>query len=214
MRRAIFIFGLMAMALSAAVVLDRVAVIVGKHAIKVSDVERDTRVTAFLNKTAVDLSAAARCKSAERLVDQSLIRDEIATGDYERATDKDAEYMLEQIRRERFGDSDSRLRQELTRDGVTEDELMDALRWQLTVLRFIEARFRPAVMVTDDAVKSYYDQHLSELRRQYPKDNSLEALESTIREQIASVQVDKLFDAWLADKRTEGRVVFRQEAFR
>src|SRR3569833_649743 len=90
MRRAILISMLLASLLPGAVVLDRVAVVVGKRAIKLSDIERDIRVTAFLTHATVDTSAAARCKSAERLVDQTVIRDEIATGDYERATDADA----------------------------------------------------------------------------------------------------------------------------
>ncbi|HVW11144.1 MAG TPA: hypothetical protein VHC90_21310, partial [Bryobacteraceae bacterium] len=76
--------------ISAAVVLDRTAVVVGNRAIKLSDVDRDIRVTSFLNRTAIDTSPAARRKAAERLVDQSVIRDEISTGDYQRATDAEA----------------------------------------------------------------------------------------------------------------------------
>jgi hypothetical protein len=213
MRRAILISMLLAAALPGAVVLDRVAVVVGKRAIKLSDVERDIRVTAFLNRAAVDTSPAARCKSAERLVDQTVIRDEIATGDYERATDAEAAGMLNNLRRDRFGSSEARLRQELTKYGVTQDQLTEALRWQLTVLRFIEERFRPAVLITDDTVKAYYDQHLAELRRQNPKDSSFDTLEPKIREQLASVEVDKQFDAWLADKKQDDRVTYRKEAF-
>jgi len=114
MRRAILISMLLASLLPGAVVLDRVAVVVGKRAIKLSDIERDIRVTAFLNHATLETSAAARCKSAERLVDQTVIRDEIATGDYERATDADAVGLLNNLRRDRFGGSDARLREELT----------------------------------------------------------------------------------------------------
>ncbi len=213
MRRAILISALLASMLSGAVVLDRVAVIVGKRAIKLSDIERDIRVTAFLNRAAVDTSPAARCKSAERLVDQTVIRDEIATGDYERATDEEAAGLLNNLRRDRFGGSEARLRQELAKYGVTQDQITEAMRWQLTVLRFIEERFRPAVLITDDAVKAYYNQHLTELRRQNPKDSGYDALEPKIREQLASAEVDKQFDAWLAEKRQDDRVTFKQEVF-
>jgi hypothetical protein len=213
MRRIIFISMLLVSSLPGAVVLDRVAVVVGKRAIKLSDIERDVRVTAFLNRAAVNVSAAARCKSAERLVDQTVIRDEIATGDYERATDEEAAGLLNNLRRDRFGGSEPRLRQELTKYGVTQDQITEAMRWQLTVLRFIEERFRPAVLITDDAVKAYYDQHLAELRKQNPNNSSFDALEPKIREQLASVQVDKQFDAWLAEKRQDDRVTFKQEVF-
>jgi hypothetical protein len=147
-------------------------------------------------------------------VDQTVIRDEIATGDYERATDEEAAGLLNDLRRDRFAGSEARLRQELTKYGVTQDQITEAMRWQLTVLRFIEERFRPAVLITDDAVKAYYDQHLTELRKQNPKDSSFEALEPKIREQLASAEVDKQFDAWLAEKRQDGRVTFKQEVFK
>ncbi|HEY4089184.1 MAG TPA: hypothetical protein VGM43_24815 [Bryobacteraceae bacterium] len=214
MRRAILISMLLASLLPGAVVLDRVAVVVGKRAIKLSDIERDIRVTAFLNRAAVDTSPAARCKSAERLVDQSVIRDEIATGDYERASDEEAAGLLNNFRRDRFGGSEPRLREDLTKYGVTQDQVTEAMRWQLTVLRFIEERFRPAVLITDDAVKTYYDQHLDELKKQNPKDSSFDTLEPKIREQLASAQVDKQFDAWLAEKRQDDRVTFKQEVFK
>jgi len=214
MRRLVLISMLLASAVPGAVVLDRVAVVVGKRAIKLSDIERDIRVTAFLNRGAVDTSPAARCKSAERLVDQSVIRDEIATGDYERATDEEAAGLLNNLRRDRFGGSEAGLRQELTKYGVTQDQIIEAMRWQLTVLRFIEERFRPAVLITDDAVRTYYDQHLNELRKQNPRDSSFHTLEPKIREQLASAEVDKQFDAWLAEKRTNDRVAFKQEVFK
>src|SRR6185312_11080565 len=121
--------------------------------------------------------------------------------------------LLNNIRRDRFGGSEARLRQELTKYGVTQDQITEALRWQLTVLRFIEERFRPAVLITDDAAKGYYDQHIEALRKQNPKGSSFEALEPKIREQLASAEVDKQFDAWLTEKRKDDRVTFRQEVF-
>lgn len=213
MRRLILMSMLFTFVLPGALVLDRVAVVVGKRAIKLSDIERDIRVTAFLNRTPVDMSSAARRKAAGRLVDQSVIRDEIATGDYERATDADAQGMLNKLRQDRFGGSEARLHADLAKYGISEDQLASELRWQLTVLRFIEERFRPAVLITDDAVKTYYDQHLAELRRENPQDSNFEALEPKIREQLASAEVDKQFDAWLAAKRKDDRVTFLKEAF-
>src|SRR5579863_3089124 len=117
---------------SGASVLDRIAVIVGKHAIKTSDIERDLRVTDFLNRAPVDLGLASRRQSAERLIDQEIIRDEIASGDYDRASDADAQKMLTAIRHDRYGDSDARLRLDLAKYGVTEDELRQELLWQMT----------------------------------------------------------------------------------
>lgn len=199
-------------AMRAGVVIDRIAVVVGKHAIKTSDIDRDLRVTEFLNRMPLDMSAAAKHKSADRLIDQSIIRNEISSGGYNRASDSDAEGMVAQIRRDRFGGSDARLRQELMRYGLSEEDLREELLWQLTVLRFIDERFRPGVLVSDQDVRSYYDQHLAQLKREYPRDYSFTALESKVRSIVEGEEVNKQFEAWLDDARRNTHIEYKQEA--
>src|SRR4051812_14724692 len=63
--------------LSGAVVLDRVAVVVGKRLVKASDVDRNVRVSQFLNRTPLKLNEEERRKVADRLIDQELIRQEM-----------------------------------------------------------------------------------------------------------------------------------------
>ena len=65
MRGRILIMGLSAM-LSGEVVIDRIAVIAGTHVIKLSDIDRDNRLTNFLNKTPLDFNAAAKREAVER----------------------------------------------------------------------------------------------------------------------------------------------------
>jgi parvulin-like peptidyl-prolyl isomerase len=204
---------LVAFQLQAAVVIDRIAVVVGKHVIKTSDIDRDLRVTEFQNRTPLDLSAAARRKSAERLIDQAVIRDEISTGGYNRASDAEAEAMLGQIRRERYGGSTALMRRELARYGLTEGELRVELLWQLTVLRFIDERFSPAVLVADQDIRDYYNQHLAQLKREYPRDYSVTALESKIRTVLQGQEVNKQFEAWLDEARKNQHIEYKQEAF-
>ena len=212
MLQLILIAGL-AFATQGAVVIDRIAVVVGKHAIKTSDIERDLRVTEFLNRMPLDLSGAAKRQSANRLVDQAIIRDAIAAGGYNRAGDTDAENMLAGIRRERYAGSDARLRQDLMRYGLSEDELRDQLLWQLTVLQFIDERFRPGVMVSDPQVRAYYDQHLTQLRRENPANSTFPALEQKVRGIVQGEEVNKLFEAWLDQTRKDQKVEFKAEAF-
>ena len=191
-----------------AIVIDRIAVIVGKHAVKLSDIGRDLRVTAFLNRQALAENADARRKAAERLIDQQIIRDELATGGYARPTDADAEAMLRQIRQSRYGGAEARMKQALAQYGLTEDELRAHLLWQLTVLRFIEQRFQPGVLVTDDEVRAYYDQH-PELRKA-----AFAVAAPQIRKTLEGEQVNTQFEAWLDEARKAQRVEFREGAFR
>jgi hypothetical protein len=199
--------------LPAGVVIDRVAAVAGKHVIKLSDIERDLRLTNFLNREPLAINAQSKRKAAERLVDQAVIRDEIATGGYNRATDVDAADMPQQIRKDRYSASATRLRQALMQYGLTEDELRSQLLWQLTVLRFIDQRFRPGVLVSDEDLHAYYDQHLADLKRQYPRDNTFESLEPKIRASIEGQRINEQFESWLEGARRRDRVEFRQGAF-
>src|SRR5271165_3379020 len=82
MRRASVTLLLLGCIPGAAVVMDRVAVIVGRNVVKTSDITRDLRATQFINGEPVDTSEAARRKSADRLVDQQLIRQELLNAGY------------------------------------------------------------------------------------------------------------------------------------
>jgi parvulin-like peptidyl-prolyl isomerase len=195
------------------VVIDRIAVIVDKHAIKSSDIDRDLRVTAFLNREPLNVSSDAKQKAAERLIEQTVIRDEMEKGGYSKSSAGDVDGMIKRILGERFGGSPARLAQELSRYGLTEQQLRMQLQWQLDVLKFIEQRFRRAILVTDDEVKAYYNQHQAELARQYPEAKTYEALEPKVRASLESTRLSQEFDQWLAEARKRDRIEYRQEAF-
>ena len=192
--------------LHAAVVIDRIAVVVNRHPIKSSDIERDLRLTDFLNGAPLHPDAAAKKAAEERLIDQEIIHAELATGGYSRASDADADRLLAQIRRDRYAGSDARLRQALERYGLTEDQLHAQLLWQLTVLRFIGERFRPGVQVPDDDVRKYYDQHRASLPA------SFDAAAPAIRTSLEGEQVNRAFEDWLADARKNAVVDYKPEA--
>jgi peptidyl-prolyl cis-trans isomerase SurA len=196
-----------------AVVIDRIAVIVGKHAIKLSDVDRDLRVTEFLNREPLKLNSDARRQAADRLIDQVIIGDEIKSEQIAAPNGSDADALLNRLRRDRFGGSDPRLRQELSAYGLTEDGLQAQLLWQIEVLRFIDQRFRPGVLVMDEEVRAYYDEHRSELARQYPQTPGFEQLEPKIRASLEGERINQSFVQWLDRARQRNRIEYRQGAF-
>jgi hypothetical protein len=198
--------------LGAAVVLDRIAVIVGNHAVKTSDIDRDLRLTEFLNRQPLNRSAAAKHDAAERLITQQIIRDEILSGGYRRPAESDADQLEAQLKRDRAANSDSRLRLELQRYGLTEAELHDQLLWQLTVLQFIDQRFRQEVQVSDADIRKYYDEHRAELRKQYPNASSFEALEPKIRSSLEGEAINQRFNEWLDQNRMRYRIQYQQGA--
>jgi len=199
--------------LSGAAVIDRIAVIVGNRAIKTSDIDRELRVSSFLNRQPLNEGPDARRKVAERLIDQELVRQDLLNGQYSQPTEKDAGDFLQQFRRDRFGGSETHLRVDLERYGLTEEQLQRYFLWQLTVLRYIDQRFRNGVVVTDEEVAAYYRQHRAELQTAYPQNNGLEALAPKIRESMTGERIDQAFEEWLAETRRGVQIEYREQAF-
>ena len=195
-------------------ILDRIAVIVGKHVIKTSDIDLDQRLTAFLNRENVRNDSDDKRRAADRLIDQEIIRQEIISGGFRRPRESQAAALEAQLTRDRFAGSVVRLREALARYGLSENVLREELLWQLTVLSFIDQRFQGAAVISDEDVRSYYNQHLAELRRQNPRDSSSQALEPQIRKSLETDRVDQSFNQWLSQARDRYRIEYKREAFK
>jgi len=189
------------------VIIDRIAIIVGNSIVKDSDINRDLRVTNFLNGDPLNLSAGARKAAANRLVDQIFIRREIQLGNYATASPEEANKELDQLMRQRFK-SESSLQDALKKYGITAPDLRSYFLWQITVLRFIDARFKPAVLVTDAEIESYYNEQQTMLRRQHPGKADLENVRGEITDLIAAQRVDKLFFSWLDEQRKAATIKY------
>jgi parvulin-like peptidyl-prolyl isomerase len=173
-----------------AVVVDRIAVVVGDDVITESEVIEEVRMTEFLNGQKLDLSTTQRRAAADRLVDQQLIRDEMEVGNYSEPPDQDVDATLEQFRTKRFGGSDAALRASLQAYGLTESELKKHLRWQIAAVRFANARFQPGIPAAP-APKAGAPAGAA------PK----------------QATVEQLLDAWLKEKRSTTTIRMFKEAF-
>jgi peptidyl-prolyl cis-trans isomerase SurA len=191
-----------------AVVLDRIAVVVNNRIVKDSDIDRDIRVTALLNGDRFDLGPPARKQAASRLIDQALIRREMEVAQYPPAKPEEAQQVLERARKQRYG-SDAVYKAALEQYGITEGQLRRQVEWQTTVLHFIEQRFRPGVLISDQETQQYFQQHSAELRRGAGgKTVSLEEVRDTIEQQLAGERVNQQFFAWLEQARKEATIKY------
>ena len=183
-------------------IIDRIAIIADNDAILDSDIQRDIRLTSFLNSKAPDFSPASRKAAASRLVDQDLIRKQIRSGVYPSASRAQVDALLSQIRHDRFL-SDTEFSQALARNGITEAQLRDRLSWQLTVLAFIDARFRPEVTISNKDINDYMTSH-----------KSANPTEAQVRELITGERVNKLLNSWLDDARKDTRVEYLEKSLK
>lgn len=190
-------------------IIDRIAVTVGKLVISQSEVIRDLRVAALLDQKPIDLSGEQRHKTADRLVDQSLILQE---ADFTRApspTAEEAADMLEQVKAT-YPD-EAGYRAALERYRVTEEELTAHLVTGLRALRFTELRFRPEVQVSPDELREYYDRTVSKQPGQVP---SFEQSREQIEKLLTDQRVTQALDRWLGMQRTSLEILYRDAAFK
>ena len=178
-----FVITLMAYSALSGVLIDQIAIVVGQSIIKDSDIDRDVRVTEFLNHEPLNLNQAERKKAATRLVDQTFIRQEIREGDYPWASVKQANEQLDALIKKRYP-SQAAFQRALKEYSLEEADLREQFRWQLTVLEFIDARFAPAVITPEggSADKSKTD-----------------------------AEVNRLFFAWLDQRRKDAKIVFHED---
>lgn len=188
------------------VVIDRIAVIVGRTPILDSDISRDLRVTAFLNEKPPEFSAAARRKAASRLIDQELIRQQIRLGGYPMTSQAETEQTLSALKHERFGE-ESRFRQALLQYQISPTELRERLSWQLTALHFIDTMFRPQVTVSDPDIQTYYDAHRANFGAA-----PLGSVRTAIVDTITEERVNRLLDQWLAESRAATHIVYLEKS--
>lgn len=188
-------------------VIDRVAVSVENDVIPESEILRQMRLTALLNGEPVSITPEKKRETAERLVEQMLIRREIATTRY-MADDPQASQPLYESLRKRF-DGDAGYRAALDKYNVTDSEVRDALHWQATLLDFVQVRFRPGIQAAEDEIREYYDTEIATRANAPPFEKVKADVESLLTEQ----RVNAALDRWLGQARTQTRIRYRPEVF-
>jgi hypothetical protein len=194
-------------------IIDRIAVVVGKAVITESEIQREIRLTAFLNGEPLDFSPAVKRKTAERLVEQRLIGNEITASLYDLPSAAAAQEMLKQIK-DRFPNP-AVYQEELMRVGITEDDLKAHLARQLATLSFLDFRFRPGIQIGEDEIGKYFNDRLApELKKAKPDGQfSMNDFRSQVREALIGERMDTASDAWLKQARERTRIEFRAEVF-
>jgi peptidyl-prolyl cis-trans isomerase SurA len=199
---------------SSATIIDRVAVSVGNRAIAASDIVREIRIAAFLNGVKADFSSSTRRSTADRLVEQTLVRMEVETSRYPAPTGAEVQTVLDQFKKEHFAD-DAAYQHALTDYGITEQDVLIELTWQRTLLSYVDIRFRPAVQVSDQEIQDYFQKTVKPAAEAaHPgRQPSLDENRDQIEETLASLKEDDELNRWLAQAKQRYEIVYHDEAF-
>lgn len=194
-------------------IIDRIAISVGNQVITESQIDTEVRLTALLNKTPLNVDLAERKKAAARLIEQALVRRDMEFSRYPMPALSDADASLANLKASLSGEAP--YQQELEKYGVTEDELRQRLWWQLTLLRFIDYRFRPGIQIPDSAIQAYYQRQLAQWKQQGLQPvPSLNDARATLEETLTQQGIDEALDRWLSATRTQVQIRYHDEALR
>ena len=195
-------------------IVDRIAVSVGNRVITTSDLDRQIRVSAFLDGAKADQSAPARRAMAERMVEQTLIRKELETSSYPVPSLAEVEPELQAFRA-KFYPNAADFARALADNGIAEQDLKTELLWQRTLSQFIDMRFRPGVQVTEEEIQQYFHSVVEPLAKAaHPGEAAkLEDYRDDIEVKLTGDRADREMDKWLKEARKRAEVVVHEEVF-
>jgi hypothetical protein len=194
---------------AARVALDRVIAVVNGDLILESDLDEEARMAAF--QPFADRTHATREQLIDRLIDRHLILQQIRLQPQQPIADAQLDAELSALRKSipecAACESDAGWQRFVEAQGFTLDELRDRWRQRMEVLRFIEARFRMGIRISQVEIDAYYKKTLlPAYREERAKPPAEETIADRIQEILLQKQVDKLLDDWLTSLRAQGSV--------
>jgi len=193
------------------VVLDRVVAVVNGDLILESDLDEEARMSAF--QPFADRTAVTREQLVERLIDRDLILQQIRLQPQAQIMDAQVDAELRVLRKNipecaAYGcETDAGWEKFVAAQGFTAEELRERWRQRMEVLRFVEARFRMGIRISQTEMDAYYK---GTLVPAYEKERVTPPAEAAIADRIQEIllqqQVDRLLDDWLTSLRAEGSV--------
>jgi hypothetical protein len=213
-KRTTIIWLLAGASLLPAEIIDRIAVSVGNQVITAGDLDREIRVTAFLNASAPDFAPESRRRTADLMVRQRLVRREVELARYPSPDAADVDPVLRTFQQENYPNPGG-YAAALGKSGVADGEVREHILRQLTFLKFINLRFRAAVHVQDEDVEAYFKKAIEPAARAVSGGEpvALDDYRERIVEILTEQQTDKELDHWIREAIKRTVVAYRTEVF-
>lgn len=198
---------------SHAEVIDRLMAVVDRQIITLGDVEEELKFQEVDPRvTETGLPSAARSQklnqelALQRLIEQTLIRQQIRQFPGVDVTDDEIDAQLAEMQKKAGGAA--AWTKALEEHGVALEPLRERVRWQLEVMRFIDYRFRQFIVVDSNEIEAYYkSQFLQDLRQRGVQPQlPLAEVEEKIREILTEEKLNVQVEEWLASLRTSAAI--------
>jgi peptidyl-prolyl cis-trans isomerase SurA len=189
--------------------LDRIVATVNGHIILQSDWDNAVRYEAFVDARPLDqLPATERKAALDRLIDQELLRQQMRSSEFQRATPQEVTQRVQEIRQlYAEAQDDEGWFALLRRYGLSPEELTQHVALQLDLMRLVDARLRPNVSIDSKSIESYYNQELlPQLRQSGAKEVPLAEVSPRIKELLTQQKLNQLLVAWLQNLRSGSEI--------
>ncbi len=197
---------MVAPALPAGQLLDRIVTTVNSRIIAESEWEEAARVECFLEGRPLEaLTAEDRKTTLQHLIDQTLLQEQMESTGFEHASPEDVARRLQEVRA-RFpaAQEEASWHALLARYGLTEAILGERLALQLDLERYIDQRFRPNVFVDPASIEAYYrDQLVPQLQAKNAPVPPLAEVRDRIERLLTEQRVNELVATWLQALRAQ-----------
>lgn len=204
-----FVIALLLAGVVQAQVVDRMVAVVNKHVILESELDQAARVEFLLQAKPIEqLAQADRLAVLERLIDRSLLEQQIMDPGMLDPNPEDLAAKIKELRQGLPGaGDDARWKTILAGYGLTLQDVEDQLTSQFRILRFIDLRFRGLVRVDKDAISAYYQDHfLPEVRKRNVTEPKLSEVSDKIEQILAEQEIDGLLNNWLKTLRAQAHI--------
>lgn len=199
----------LAVAAASAQVVDRMVAVVNKRVIMQSELDQETRLECLLqNKPIHQLASTERAATLERLIDRSLLEQQISK---QADLDPDSDELknaLNDVRKQiPLATTEDGWKALLASYGLTEQDVTDHLASQMRVMRFVDLRFRGLVRVDKTAVEGYYqEKFVPEIRQRGVPEPPLSEVSAKIEKILVEQRIDDMLSGWLESLRAQAHI--------
>ncbi|MEJ2110523.1 MAG: hypothetical protein P8Z37_11560 [Acidobacteriota bacterium] len=176
--------------------------------------EGDLYVARSLNRLVHPGETAADSTEEEtldRLIDLELIRQEMKNFRIELEDENVIDRRMQELRQQ-YADSGG-LDMHLRKFGLAGEELDSFLRLEISVMKFIDFRFRPFVRVSEEEIAAYYNERLQpQLRAQGLELPPLKEVSGGIRNNLIEEKMNAELDEWIEDARSSADIRYFRDA--
>jgi hypothetical protein len=194
---------------SAGQVIDRIVAKVNNRIILQSDLDEALCYEALLNgRSLSQLTEDDRRAVLDRLVDQELLREQMKSAEFQKASEAEAAAQVAEARKlYPEASTDAGWNSVLARFQLSEKDLLSHVQQQIDLMRLVDAHLRPTVQIDSKSIEAYYrEKFVPQLRQSGAPEVPLADVATKIRNLLTEEKVSELLVSWLQSLRSESDV--------